>query len=64
MSRKDRIVAMRIAGYHGDKREWTRLYCEGAGRLSIATANDAWRAGLAAKSAGARCSCFECKEAS
>jgi ketopantoate hydroxymethyltransferase len=61
MTRKQRLVAMRVAGYHGDTRTFTRLYIEG--RVSMPAAQEAYAQGVKAKEAGVPCSCFECKEA-
>lgn len=58
MKRADAIAYIRIAGYHGDRGSFTRLYVEN--RVSYAAAKDAYRAGEAAKARGVPCSCRDC----
>ncbi len=62
MTRAQLLTAVRVAGYHDDKRTGTRLL--GANRLSMATYLQAFREGRQARANGARCECLECKEAS
>lgn len=49
----------RLAGYHEDRRQFTRLVVEsGVGYSSLAAA---WAQGQRAKAAGVPCGCSECK---
>lgn len=52
------INGMRFAGYHDDKRAFTRLLIES--RVSRAVANEAWQYGVAAKRNGMPCGCADC----
>jgi len=61
MTRKQRLEAIKVAGYHDDRRTATRLYIEG--RLSLPAMQEAFAKGAQARAAGVPCSCFECKEA-
>ena len=58
MDRKTLLVRLRVAGYHEDRRDWTRLYVEG--RVSFHVARQEWDRGQAMRSAGVRCTCREC----
>lgn len=59
MNRKDALAYMRIAGYHNDHKTFTRLLVEN--RVSLQSANEAWRSGVAAKQGGMKCECPGCK---
>lgn len=59
MKRKDALLAIRIAGYHDDKRAFMRLYTEH--RISLAVAQEEYDRGASMKAAGVGCSCYECK---
>lgn len=61
MTRKQRLDAIKVAGYHDDRRTATRLYIEG--RLSLPAMQEAFAQGARARAAGVPCSCFECKGA-
>lgn len=60
MKRADALTHIRIAGFHGDKKAFTRLYVEN--RVSYPAAQEAYRQGIRQKEAGVRCDCFECKK--
>lgn len=60
MKRTDALSALRLAGYHNDSGSFTRVYVEN--RISHKVAQQEWSLGVAAKLAGVRCTCFECKE--
>ena len=49
---------MRMAGFHGDRAAFTRLYIES--RIVLDRALDAFMEGQRAREAGARCGCFAC----
>lgn len=53
------IQNAKIAGYHGDKRWFTRLIIES--RVNRQIMNDAWTVGTKLKTAGVPCACYECK---
>ena len=59
MKRKDALVYMREAGYHGDTKSFTRLVIEN--RISRHAANAEWQRGEGMKQAGVPCSCIDCK---
>ena len=59
MTRKQAIALLRVAGYHDDRRAFTRLYVEH--RISFTAAQDAFKAGARARGAGVPCACPECK---
>lgn len=59
MSRKQALLAITFAAYHGDVSEGARLCIEN--RVSRSAYNDAWAAGRAAVSRGVACNCFSCK---
>lgn len=58
MTRALVLAYMRIAGYHDDRATFTRLYIEN--RIGRARANEAFRAGQAAKLRGVPCTCTTC----
>ncbi len=60
MKRADLLARFRIAGYHGKKGDYTRLFVEN--RVTRGAAQKQYDAGRAAYLAGKTCSCFECKE--
>lgn len=58
MKRAQALLAVQYAGYHGDKRESTRLLIEN--RISRAAHLEAWKRGASMKAAGIACQCREC----
>ena len=61
MTRKTALALAHVAGYHADKKTFTRLIVEShVGRQRM---NDAYQGGGAARLAGVRCDCSECKAA-
>ena len=61
MNRRDiDIGTARIAGYHDDKRRFTRLVVES--RVRRAVLDEAWREGLLQRESGMRCDCYYCKK--
>lgn len=59
MTRRDLALAtMRAAGYHEDRKTWTRAYVES--RVSFPLAQRAFNDGQQAREQGARCRCYEC----
>jgi hypothetical protein len=61
MAKRESVLAwMRIAGYHGDHREFARLFIEN--RISKTAANEAFSLGLKQRKAGMPCHCIKCKE--
>lgn len=61
MKRKDALIFAKVAGYHSDSAWFTRLIIEA--RVNRQSMNDAYRNGFAAKLAGVRCECIDCKRA-
>jgi hypothetical protein len=61
MKRSDAIAHLRFAGYHGDRKAFTRIYVEN--RVSYAAANEAYAVGVRARATGVPCTCFECSRA-
>lgn len=61
MKREHVLTYLRVAGYHDDRAAFTRLYVEN--RIGYKAAQDAYRAGRAARDAGVRCDCHDCKHA-
>lgn len=61
MKRADALAYMRIAGYHSDTADFTRLYVEN--RVSRPVANEAYRTGTKQKLAGVPCHCHKCSGA-
>ena len=59
MKRSDLLACIRIAGYHNDLAEGTRIFVEN--RISRQAYDEAFRKGAEMKRAGIKCSCFECK---
>lgn len=57
--RADILAWMRIAGYHGDHREFARLFIEN--RISKESADAAWSKGRGQMAAGMPCHCINCK---
>lgn len=57
--RENALGWMRIAGYHDDKRAFTRLLIEN--RVSKKSADEAWQQGQRQKQAGMACACPSCK---
>jgi hypothetical protein len=60
MKRSVLLSLIRVAGYHGDTRTFTRLLVEN--RISRAVADTAFLAGKRAKERGVPCTCHACKE--
>lgn len=58
LTRATALRLAKVAGYHGDRREWTRLLIEA--RVSRPSLAEAFRSGAAAKSAGVGCTCGDC----
>lgn len=58
MTRTQVLDLMRIAGYHGDQKTFTRLYVEN--RVKLTDANRAYIAGVDQKKTGMKCSCPQC----
>lgn len=58
MKRKDALAHIRIAGYHGDKRGFMRIYTEH--RISLQVANAEYARGEEMKKNGVPCKCFDC----
>lgn len=62
MTQRDNALGwMRIAGYHDDKRAFTRLLIEK--RVNRKAADEAWQQGQRKKQAGMRCTCYDCTKA-
>lgn len=61
MKREHALAYLRIAGYHGDRAAFVRLYVEN--KISRAKAEEAFRLGQTMRADGARCDCHECKMA-
>lgn len=61
MKRADAIAYLRLAGYHDDRGEFTRLYIEN--RISYASAKQAFADGRAMRENGVKCGCRACAEA-
>ena len=59
MKRSVLLTKLRTAGYHGDRASFTRLLIEN--RIVMDKAQRAYREGEAAKRAGVKCDCMECK---
>ena len=59
MKRKDALAHIRIAGYHGDKRGFMRIYTEHS--ISLEAANAEYIRGEEMKKNGVQCSCAQCK---
>jgi hypothetical protein len=60
MSKRETALAIcRVAGYHEDKKAFTRAYIESKLNLSIAT--DAYNQGIVLKQRGMACTCSKCK---
>lgn len=59
MKRFDALAYMRIAGYHGDKLAFTRLFVEN--RVSRQVADAEFHRGATMKKAGVPCNCSNCK---
>lgn len=60
MKRKDALTLMRVAGYHGDTKGFTRLYTEN--RISMPAANKEYFRGQDMKTKGIPCGCINCKQ--
>lgn len=60
MKRADALTYLTIAGFHGDRAAFTRLYIEN--RISYGVAKAAYEQGRAALARGVRCTCTDCKK--
>lgn len=58
MNRSTALVVLRTAGYHDDRKTWTRTYIEN--RVSMRVANAEWQRGQGMKAAGVPCTCRDC----
>lgn len=58
-SRTRAMGRARVAGYHSDNREFTRLLVESGISLSVLKAE--WEKGVQARQSGTVCVCFTCK---
>jgi hypothetical protein len=59
MNRADTLRHLQFAGYHDDRAAFTRLYLEN--RISLPSANEAFRLGRSALAAGVPCGCSTCR---
>lgn len=59
MKRADVLTYLTIAGFHGDRAAFTRLYVEN--RISYGVAKAAYEQGRAALARGVKCTCHDCK---
>lgn len=59
-TRKQALEFIKVAGYHNDKADFVRFYCEH--RISYQAAQEAFRLGMKQKAAGVKCSCFQCEQ--
>jgi hypothetical protein len=61
MSKREQTLQYIVyAGYHNDKSEFTRLYCEN--RISMTVAKEHWNKGQRAKERGIGCGCNDCNK--
>lgn len=60
IKRANALAWIRIAGYHGDHREFARLFIES--RISKSAADDAFSLGIRQRQAGMPCHCIKCKK--
>lgn len=59
MNRREAVLGwMRIAGYHDDKRSFTRLLVEN--RINQKAAGEAWQQGRQQHANGVPCACYDC----
>lgn len=59
MTRRARVLdAMKVAGYHDDRKAFTRLLIEN--RVGRDAAARAFQVGQTARDRGVPCSCFDC----
>lgn len=58
MKKEHLLARLRIAGYHNDTRDFTRLYLEG--RVSLRVAQTEFATGVKLRESGMRCTCYEC----
>ena len=60
MSKKEMVLAqLRIAGYHEDKKEFTKVYIDN--KISMLLATEAYNSGIKLKQKGMKCTCSKCK---
>lgn len=60
MKKRDIALAhMRSAGYHDDRRSFTRLLCE-TRSVSREVANESFRQGANMRESGIKCDCYLC----
>jgi hypothetical protein len=61
MSKRDTaLTCAKIAGYHEDKKTFTRLVIEC--RVNMQAMQQAFNIGRQAKANGMKCSCYDCKK--
>ncbi|MDE2104164.1 MAG: hypothetical protein KGL39_43405 [Patescibacteria group bacterium] len=61
MTKRDATIAKaQSAGYHDDRRAFTRNAIEG--RVQLPTLQKAWERGQQQRRAGVLCSCWECSQ--
>jgi len=61
MNRRENVLGwIRIAGYHDDKRRFTRLLIEN--RISRKAADEAWQQGQKQRVNGVPCGCYDCNK--
>ena len=59
MSKREAAIGYsKFAGFHDDRRAFTRLVIES--RVNLKIMREAFHSGQLARRAGARCTCFEC----
>lgn len=54
------LVKARVAGYHNDTADFTRLRVES--RVSIEYLQEEWRRGQRMRAGGVRCHCSDCRK--
>lgn len=61
MTKRETVFQLiKVAGYHDDARTATRLLVENP--ISRKRYNEAWFAGVDARRAGQKCSCYQCQK--
>lgn len=59
MKRADALIACRVAGYHDDRRTFTRVYTEH--RVTYKAAQAEFDRGVRMRAAGVSCGCPSCR---
>ena len=59
MKRKDALILMRAAGFHQDRRTFTRVCIEA--RVSYTKATEEYQKGDQMRKDGVKCSCNDCE---